>query len=140
MLLLVEICVVVASLSVVAFAVTAVRTMHRVEKATDQASKLTVEIRQWIGQAGELTHEARETLGSVRGVLAPIGRVVDRFETLSERTADLSAAVLAEVEPPLRTAVAVARGMKSVTAYFLERLSHRFTHGRSATNGGSNNE
>ena len=140
MLLLVEICVVVVSLSVVAIAVTTVRTMHRVEKATDQVSKLTLTIQQWVGQASELTREARETLGSVRGVLAPIHRVVDRFETLSEQTADLSAAVLAEVEPPLRTAVAVARGMKSVTGYFLERLSHRFMHGRFATNGGPNSE
>ena len=140
MLLLVEICVVVASLAVLAIAVATVRAMYRVEKVTDQVSKLTVEIQQWVGQAGELTREARETVGSVRGVLAPIRRVVDRFEILGEQTADLSAAVLAEVEPPLRTAVAVARGMRSVTAYFLERLSHRFTHGRSATNGGSNSE
>jgi len=139
-LLLVEICVVVASLAVVAIAVATVRTMYRVEKAMDQASRLTAEIQQWVSQVGELTHEARETLGSVRGVIEPIRRVVDRFETLSEQTADLSAAVLAEVEPPLRTAVAVARGVKSVTAYFLERLSHRFTHGRSAANGGSNSE
>ena len=80
-------------------------------------------------------------LAEIRGSpSAEIRRVVDRFEALGERTADLSAAVLGEVEPPLRTAVAVARGMRSVTAYFLERLSHRFTHGRSATNGGSDSE
>ena len=140
MLPLVQICVVIATLAAVAIAVAAVRTMFLVEKATDQFTQLSGEIQQWIGQAHEFTREARETVTSVRGVIAPIRRVAERFETLGERTADLSAAVLGEVEPPLRTAMAVARGVRSGTAYLLERLSHRFTHGRSATNGGSDSE
>jgi uncharacterized protein YoxC len=140
MLLLVEICAVVASVAVVAVAVATIRAMHRVEEATDQVAKLTGEAHQWIGQANEFTREAREAVASIRGAIAPIRRVVDRFETLGERTADLSAAVLAEVETPLRTAVAVARGMRSVTAHFMKRISNRFTNGRSATNGGSDSE
>jgi hypothetical protein len=116
MLPLVQICVVVATLAAVAIAVATVRAMVCVERATNQFTK------PW------------------RRVVAPIRRVVERFEPLGEGAADLSAAVLGEVEPPLRTAVAVARGVRSGTAYFLERLSHRFTHGRSATNGGSDSE
>jgi hypothetical protein len=137
MLPLVQICIVVATLAVVAIAVATVRTMIRVEKAADRHTQLTGEIQQWIVQANECTREAREAVASVRGVIAPIRRVADRFETLGGRAADLSAEVLGEVESPLRTAVAVARGVRSGTAYLLERLSHRFSHGRSATNGGS---
>jgi hypothetical protein len=55
--------------------------------------------------------------------------------------------VLDEVEAPIRTAVAVIRGVRSMTAHFKERLSHRFTQGRPATsqgrpatNGGSEDE
>jgi uncharacterized protein YoxC len=140
MLPLVQICVVVATLSLVAIAVAIVRAMHRVEVATDQISKLTGEIQQWVGHADEVTREARKAVTSVRGVIAPIRRVVERFEPLGQRTAALSATVLGEVEAPLRTALAVARGVRSGTAYLLERWSHRFMHGRSATNGGSGNE
>jgi uncharacterized protein YoxC len=140
LLLLVEIAAAVASLAVVVIAVATVRTMFCIEKATNQISQLTKEIQQGVGQVNEFTREVRETLASARGVIAPIRRVVDRFETLGQRTADLSATVLEEVEPPLRTAVTVARGMRSVTAYLLERLSHRFTRGRSATNGGYDSE
>jgi uncharacterized protein YoxC len=140
MLPLVQICVVVTTLAGVAIAVAMVRTMYCVDKATARLSKLTGEVQQWIGQANELTREARETVASVREAIGPIRRVVDRFETLGERTASLSAAVLGEVEAPIRTALAVTRGVRSVAAHFLERLSHRFTHGRSETNGGSNNE
>ena len=137
MLLLVQIFAVIASLAVVVIAVALVRAMHRVEDATEQMSKLMVEVHQWVGEATEFTREARETVTSVRGLIAPVRRVADRFEALGERTASLTDAVLGEVEAPLRTAVSVARGMKSVTAYFIERLSNRFTHGRTATNGGS---
>ena len=140
MLLLVEICAVVASLALVVFAIATVRAMYCVEKAMGQLSKLTGEIQQWIGQANEFTCEAREAVASVRGVVAPLRRVAERFETLGGRTADLSAVLLGEIEPSLRSAVAVARGVRTGTAFLLERLSHRITHGRSATNGGSDSE
>ncbi len=126
MLVLVEISAVVASLAVVVIAVAAVRAMNCIAKATEQAN--------------EFTREARETLASVRGVVAPIRRVVDRFEPLGERAADLSASVLESVEAPIQTAVAASDVMRSVAGYFLERLSRRFTHGRAATHGGSDNE
>jgi len=140
MLTLYGTCAVVVSLAVVAIAVAAIRTMSHVNKALDQVSKLTGEIQVWVGQIDTLTREARETVYSVRDVIAPIRRVVDRFEALGERTAGFSAAVLDEVEAPIRTAVAVIRGVRSMTAHFKERLSHRFTQGRAATNGGSEDE
>src|SRR5947208_1229429 len=114
--------------------------MIRVERAADQVSSLTPDVRHGIGQANALTREARESVASARNVIAPIRRVVDRFETLGERTAGLSAAVLEGVEGPIQTAVAAAGLMRSVTAYFLKRWSHRLTNGRSATHGGFRNE
>jgi hypothetical protein len=140
LLLLVEICAVVASLAMVAIAVAAIRAMYCVEKATHQVVKVAGEIQDLIGEASELTREARETLVSVRGAIAPISRIVDGFGILGERAVGLSSAVLGEIEAPIHTAVAVARGIKSVTAYFMERLTKRFTPGRSATNGESDNE
>ena len=73
--------------------------MYRVERATDRVSKLAGELEEWVGQANEITREAGEVLASVRGVVAPIRRVVERFENPGARSADLSAAMLREVEP-----------------------------------------
>ena len=140
MLPLVQICIAVATLSVVVIAVAAVRAMYSVERATHRLAMLSVEVQQWIGRANQFMDEARETMASARGTIAPIRRVVERFESIGERTANLSAAVLGEIETPIHTAVAVARGVKSVTAFLMERWSNRITHGRSATNGGSGNE
>jgi len=132
---LVEICIVVATLAVVAIAVAAVRAMRRVEKMTDQFANLSREIHLWVGQADELTREAREAVAAAGAVIAPIRRVADRFEILGERVAGLSGAVLGEIEGPIHSAVAVIRGVRSVTGYFLDRWSHRSGGGRAATNG-----
>jgi hypothetical protein len=110
MLWIVGICAGVACLAVVAIAVATVRAMHRLEKATAEVSIL-------VGEAGELTRDARATLSSIRGAIDPIGRV------------------LGEAEAPLNTAVAVARTVKSITGYLMQRFSHKLTRGSSAKNG-----
>lgn len=135
-MLVLEISAVVVALAIVAIAVATVRAMRRIERATDQASKLSEEIRAWLGEARELTGEARETLSSVRGAIAPLRKVAERLETLGGRTADVSEAVLGEIEAPVYRALAVARVAKSVTSYVLKLLTGRFTRDRSTKNGG----
>jgi uncharacterized protein YoxC len=139
MQLLLEICAVVATLAVVTIAVATVRAMLCAERITEDLSKLTGEVREWIGEVNGLTRETRETVASVRDLVVPIRRVAERFGTLGERTADLSIALLEEVGPLLRTVVAVVSGARAGTA-LLRRLFHQFTRGRSAANGGSDNE
>ena len=114
---IVEVCAAAACLAIVAVAVATIRALRRLEKATDEVSSLVAEIRPWIGEAGELTRDARATLSSIRGAIDPIGRV------------------LGEVEAPLNTAVAVARTVKSITGFLLQRFSHKFTRGPTAKNG-----
>jgi hypothetical protein len=134
---LVQVCMVVVTLAIVAIAVATVRAMGRAERATARFAQLTGEIRRLVVQANELTRETRDAVVSARGVITPVGRVVERFEALGLRTADLSMALLEEVEIPLRVGAAVARGVSAVTTHFMAGLSRRFTDGRSATNGGS---
>jgi len=135
--LIVEISVAIASLAMVVIAVAAVLALSSVRKATDQVAKLAVDLQQWVGEANELTRKARETVASVRGVLAPVHRVAEGFEGLGDRAIKLCSVLLEEVETPIRTAVAVKRGVQSIATHFLERLTHRFLNGRSTTDGGS---
>jgi hypothetical protein len=110
-------------------AVALVRMAGRISKLTDDA-------RLWIEHMQQVASEAQEVLASARGMLKPVQRVIDRFENLGTRTAAVSAAILEEVEGPVRTAVALVRGVKRGTALFVERLGNRFKPGRAATNGG----
>ena len=105
--------------------------------ATQAVGKLTVDVQQGIIAAHALLGEARETVAEVRGAIAPIRRVVARFETLGVRTADLSDAVLSEVEAPVRRVIALARVVKSLVAPFMNRWSRKSADARSAPQGAS---
>jgi hypothetical protein len=126
---IVQVCAVVVTIAVVIEAAALVRMAGRISKVTDDA-------RLWIEQMQQVTAEARQVVASSREMLKPVQRVIDRFEHLGARTAAVSAAFLGEVEAPVRTAVALVRGVKRGTALFVERLGNRFKPGRAATNGG----
>jgi uncharacterized protein YoxC len=138
--LLLEICFVIVTIAVVAIAIAIIRALSRLGKITEQIDGLALEVREWVGQLKHVTSGAEDLVTSVREIVPPIRRVVGRFEAIGDRTAQLSGALLEEVERPLRTAVAVARGVRTGTAHFLERITNRFHRGRAATNGGYGNE
>jgi len=124
---------------VVAIAVSMIHVMRDFRKASDEFSKLALEARQWIDQLRNVTHEAGEIVGAFRDAAPRARRVLERFEAIGERTVRISDALLDEVEGPVRTAVAVARGVRFGAQRLIERLSERFM-GRPSSNGGMNHE
>ena len=138
--LLLEICFVIVTIAVVTIAIATVRALSRLGKTTEQINSLSLEVREWVGQLKHVTSGAEDLVVSARELVTPMRRVVGRFEAIGDRTAQLSDALLEEVERPLRTAVAVARGVRTGTAYFVERITNRFHRGRAATNGGYGDE
>ena len=136
---LLQICFVIVTIAVVCIAAATIRVMQHFRKTSDEFSNLTREAHQWVDQLKVVTSEAGDIISSFREVAPRMRRVVDRFEAIGERTAMLSDAVLNEVEVPVRTAVAVARGVRYGAQQFVDRLTQRFT-GRSSTNGGGNYE
>src|SRR6266550_220139 len=109
---LLQICFVIVTMAVVAIAVATIRVMQQFRRASDDFSKLAEEGRQLIDQLKGVAQEAGEIVGTFRDVAPRVRRVVERFESIGERTADLSDAVIREVETPIRTAVAVVRGVR----------------------------
>ncbi len=132
-----QICFVIVTMAIVAIAVATIKVMQRFRKATDEFSVMAEEGRQLLGQLRSVSREAGEIVGAFRDVAPRVRRVVDRFESIGERTATLSNAVIHEVEAPIRTAIAMARGVRFGAQQLVERLSRRFA-GRSSGNGGLN--
>jgi uncharacterized protein YoxC len=139
MSVLLQICFVIVTIAVAAIAVATIKVMQHFRKASDEFSTLAVEGRQLIDQLKVVAQEAGEIVGTFRDVAPRMRRVVERFESIGERTASLTDAVVHEVEAPVRTAVAVARGVRFGTQQLIQKLSQRFA-GRSSTNGGLNYE
>lgn len=139
MSLLLQICFVIVTISVVAIAVATIRMMQHFRKTSDAVNNLTLEGREVIVQLRGVVQEAGEIVSTFRDVAPRVRGMVSRFEELGERTLGLSEALIREVETPIRTAVAVARGVRFGAQELVGRLTERFV-GRTSNNGGSRNE
>ena len=134
---LVQICIVVVTLAFVAVVATTILALIRLGEA---AARLTAAAQDSMGQVERIVLETQELLASARELLPPTQRVVKRFQSLGERAADLSTAVFDEIEEPVLTAVAVARGVKTGTVQLLDLLTRRLARNPSSNNGDQNHE
>jgi uncharacterized protein YoxC len=134
---LIQTCVVVATL---AFAAMAAATIVALIRLGESATKLAAAAQDSMAQVERTVHEAHDLLDSMRALMPPAQRVVWRFQALGERAADLSTAALDEIEVPLLTAVAVARGLRAGTSRLLELLTQRFTRSPISNNGDQSHE
>lgn len=135
---LLQVCVVIVTMSFIAIAVVMVRAMARFEKAADDFSRTSEAVQKAMAQVQDITGEIHELVSSLATVAPHLQRIATRFEDLGERTARLSNAVLEEVEGPIKSAVAVAKGLRFGTKVLMDRLTQRFTQRQSQTNGGQN--
>ena len=133
---LIQICIVIVTIGLLAITLMTVRMMIRFNRATEELSQLTGAVRQSAVKFDLVTHDARALVASLRECVPPMLRVVDRFDAVSERAADLSSTILDEFELPVYAATAVARGVRSGASHFLNRLIDRFTHRHSPNHGG----
>jgi uncharacterized protein YoxC len=139
MSVLLQICFVIVTVAVAAIAVAVIGMMQHFRKTSDEFSELAREGREVIQQMRGVTQEAGEIIGAFRDVAPSLRAAVSRIETVGDRVASLAEAVVHEVEMPVRTAVAVARGVRFGALDLVGRLTHRFA-GRTSTNGGSDPE
>jgi uncharacterized protein YoxC len=138
---LIQICIVIVTIGLLAIALLTARMMTRFfNHAAQELSQLTLAVRESAAQIDLVTHDTQALVASLRDCVPPVQRVVDRFEAVGQRTADLSSALLEELELPVFTATAVARGVRSGANHFLKRLMHRFTHRHSPILGGHDHE
>jgi hypothetical protein len=137
---LLQVCVVTVTLSLLVIAVMTVRMMNRVNRAAEEFSQVAHAVRESATRIDRVSHEAHALAISLQGCVPPLRRVVDRFEGIGRRTADLSSALLETFEPPVFTAAAVAIGVRSGAKHLLMRLLDRFAYRNTSINGGNDHE
>jgi hypothetical protein len=136
----IEACIVAGTLALIAVALACVRAMLRLEDTASRMSRLADAARIAIHNVDRTARETGDLVASLHDVVTPIQRVGRRFVSLGERTADLSAAALGEIELPILTALALSRGVRAATTTFFERLVYRFSGPHVSTNGETRNE
>ena len=138
---LVQVCIVIVTIGLLAIALLTVRMMTRFfNQAAGNLTQLTLAVRDSAAQVDLVSRETRALVASLRDCVPPVQRVVDRFEAVGQRTADLSSVLLEEFEGPVFTAAAVARGVRSGADCLLKRLMNRFNHRQSQIRGGNDHE
>jgi len=129
--------VVIVTLAIVALAVTAIMTLVQVGRT---ASRMADSVQVSLEQLERAVHEANQVMATVREITPGAVAVAERFRRLGSRAADLSAAVLDEVEGPVYRATAVAHGVRIGAAHLLERLTRRIEEKNHSHNGEQSHE
>ena len=122
---LVQVCLVLVTIAFLAVSIMTVRALTRIERAADEFSRTAQSVQRSMALVEDVTHEMHELVGTMGQATPHLRRAVSMFGDLGVRLAHLSSALLDEVELPVRKALAVARGVKSGTAFFVNRLSQR---------------
>ncbi len=136
-----QIWIVIMTIGMLVIALLTLRLLTRfLTKASEDISQLGQAVRESTSRIDHVALEARTLLTSVRECVPPVMRVVERFESVGHRTADLSSALLDEIERPVYTAAAVARGVRSGADHFLRRLLDRFTQRYPPNHGGHHHD
>ena len=133
---LVQICIVIATIGLLGIALLTLRVISRfLDKTASDMSQLTLAARETLTQVDLTAQDARSVVASIRDCVPPVKRVVERFESVGQRTAELSSVVLGELALPVFTAAAVARGVNAGAHHLLKSLIGRLTHRHSPSNG-----
>lgn len=135
--LLLPICVVVATASLVAIAIVAIGAAARLNQVTLELEQSVQVFRDSAAQTKSTGREVQQLVAEVREVMPPVRRAAEAFGHVGERAADLGSAVLDEVEGPVRRTMDLFRGVQAGASYFLDRLGHI---GHIAKNGGNSYE
>jgi hypothetical protein len=125
---LIQVCIVLVTISLLAIALMTTRIMSQhLCKAAEEHSRLILSVQETLAKIDLFSQESRELVVSLRACVPPVLRVVERFEAVGQRTADLSSTVLEEVEGPVLTAAAVVSGLRVGANHLLHRLMHRWS-------------
>ena len=134
---LVQICIVIATLALVFMTVASFVVLLRLNVVAQQ---LTNALHAWILQADELARESRGLLNEIRGLIPPTREAWTRLSRLGARIEGLSNVVLDELEGPVLTTVALLRSLQTGTSRFVELLMGRVMRDRTPRNGANQDE
>lgn len=119
---LLQICIVIVTIALVALALVTIRAVRRFEKAADAFSRTAEGLHASIGQIEEVTQEVRSVVMSLADIAPALRRTSARFESVAERTTNLTHVVLDEIERPIHRVAALARGVRSGVSALANRL------------------
>lgn len=118
---LVQVAIGVVTIAFVVVAIAVVRALRRFEKAVDVVTEPNGAWAQLLENASRTSAELRELVVKLENISENLTGVSAGFRGLGERALAVSSAMLDEVEPPIRRAVSLARGIRAGAGVLMER-------------------
>jgi hypothetical protein len=132
---LLGICAVVCTLSFVMITFAILRAVRKFEDVSNEVSKTAESARLSLVEIRAISKQVEQLTSAVE---LPLQRAASEVGDVGHRAAQLSHAMLNEVEGPIRTTVAMLVGLRTGTRSLVNLLSRRA--GRTQSNGGYSHE
>ena len=137
---LLQICIVVLTVGMLVMMVASLRIMSLFGMVARDIHRSSLAVRESAARLDLIADEARTLMTSLDSCVKPVLRIANRFEGVGERVAELTTTLLEEMEAPVFTVAALARGVRAGTQRLLGNLVHRIRHRYSPNHGGLDHE
>ncbi len=127
MISIVDICVILATATFICVAIATIRALGRFTKIADLVSDSTAAFKNLAEDATRTSAEVRELVDSLEAVTESFAGAASKLGIVGDRAASVSSAMLDQVEPPVRKAVAIVEGVRAGAEVLAQRFPKSWT-------------
>ncbi len=134
--LLMQICVVVATVGLVVMEIAVIRSLRALAQVSLEAKRVTDTVDRAAQRFDRLADAAQELLQSASDVVGPLRKASSALSLAGQRAASISTMVMDEIQPSVHTAAALSRGVRAGLSQLVARLGSRWISGDTDARGG----
>jgi uncharacterized protein YoxC len=136
---LIQICIAVATVSLLAIAVALIRVLGQLQRTAAQVERTMATLDQSIPPIVRAVDETRVVLDSLNQVVARVDHIAGDFETVGGKAAKLSSIVVDQVLAPASQVAALVAGVRGGANFLFDGLRKR-RESRLTSTGGNHHE
>lgn len=121
---LIQICIGVLTLAIIALAVVTIRAMKSFERAAAEARKTSETVQQLTQQLQAISSSLRELGEVLRGLIPRLKRVGSRFGDIRDRASHLTNGSLDDVRETVRRAASTMRAARELSGLVFRKVAH----------------
>ncbi len=123
--IIVQVCVVIATIAIVIVTIMVVRLMRRLEVLSAAATQSLARVDAFLEQSQKASIRIEGMLGSLEHMTGSVRGAVDSLEVVVQRAAGLASSILDEAERPVQNVVAVIRAVQAGAAFLVQQWTSR---------------
>ena len=123
--IIVQVCVVIATIAIVVVTIMVVRLMRRLEVLSAATTQSLAKVDTFLEQSQKASIRIEGMLGSLEHMTGSVRGAVDSLQVVVQRAAGLTSSILDEVERPVQNLVGVIRAVQAGAAFLVQKWTAR---------------